>query len=108
MFWKKLFSFFSRPKPEEFEESVFDIQDLDYSYGTTMLYYDNRTGQSYQVSIVCTCDLPVELLMVDESEEIPVLHYGCQHCDRACTIEDCINCKAYDESLKMRLDKETE
>lgn len=102
--FRRIYNFFFPPKfyldPDELD---FDIENLDFGEGSTLIYYDPKTGESYSVSIVCSCQSPLVILDVDDEYLPAITHFECNHCDRVCTLKQCQLCLIYSDMLKARI-----
>lgn len=103
MFWRRLISFLKRSKEPVFEIKDADFDDMEFGEASIIIYYDNKTGETYSVSMSCTCDLPVRIIRMDDDYSPSLPHFECPHCDRVCTIPNCLLCKAYAKMLNARL-----
>lgn len=103
MFWKRIISFLKRSKDPVFPDYAIDFDDMEYGEASVVVYYDNKTGETYSVSLACTCQLPVIVLRMDDDYDPSLPHFECPHCDRVCGLKDCLICETYAKMLDARL-----
>lgn len=103
MFWRRLISFLKRSKEPLYEAYEIDFDRMEVGDASVIIYYDDKTGETYSVSLGCTCQLPVRIIKMDDDYSPSLPHFECLHCDRVCTLKDCLICKTYSEMLKARL-----
>ena len=100
--FRRIYNFFF-PKKFYLDPDELDLDDLDFGEGSTLIYYDPKSGESYSVSIICSCQTPLIILDVDYEYDPPLTHFECSHCDRVCTIKQCQLCLVYSDMLKARI-----
>lgn len=102
--FRRIYNFlFLRKLYLQVEPEVPDLDNLEYGEGSTLVYYDPKTGESYSVSLICSCQTPVVILDVDYECDPPLSHFECSHCDRVCTIKQCQVCLVYSDMVRVRI-----
>lgn len=80
--------FFWRRKKEEDNSSI--------------LYFDEK-GLAYSVTLICSCQEPLQITEIDESFEPAIPHFECKHCDRVCKERNCKTCLVYSKMTDARI-----
>jgi len=99
--WESLFRRGDGSQAEARDEQLGSYEDrqIPRQAGSSLTYsiYDEVTGESITIEMVCTCETPV-MLVGDRS-------FFCPHCDRYCQTEskNCIICMDYNFNFEDRL-----
>lgn len=91
--WEKLFS------KNNIQEKKSDPQNPPIH----LSLHDDLHGRDIEITLVCTCSYPVELIETDEVEDYEDWYFYCEHCDRPCVSKNCDLCREYEKMVNTRL-----
>lgn len=105
-FFRRLWLFFKIEKMTRemlHDESFSEATEDGYRYFDTIVYVDEETGETFSITLSCTCGDAVEILYMDDDYDPALPHFACDHCDNVCRLKGCEQCMVYSKMVDARI-----